>query len=309
MNLEQITDPKHVSWYAASARDRILGLMDQGSFQEFLGPQERVMSPHLQLFNLVGQFDDGIVVGRGKLEGMDVYVAAQEGRFMGGSFGEVHSAKLVGLLRSARDQASKGGPQAVVLALDTGGVRLQEANAGELAISEIIRAILEVRIAGIPVVALVGGSSGVFGGGGLLISCCSRIAISEEGRISVSGPEVIENNEGVEEFDSKDRALVWRVTGGRTKALLGTADQYVTDEVSGFREAAIALVKSPATFDLKIMQAEQERLEKRLQVFGDCKDAPDMWRIMKIAEADQLDDIPYEQFKSIADREKQNEAR
>jgi hypothetical protein len=36
----------------------------------------------------------------------------------------------------------------VLLLLDTGGVRLQEANAGELAISEIIRAIVEVRSAG-----------------------------------------------------------------------------------------------------------------------------------------------------------------
>ncbi|EGD03304.1 malonate decarboxylase subunit beta, partial [Burkholderia sp. TJI49] len=35
------------SWYEASARQRIDGLLDAGSFGEFLGPAERVTSPHL----------------------------------------------------------------------------------------------------------------------------------------------------------------------------------------------------------------------------------------------------------------------
>jgi malonate decarboxylase beta subunit len=102
------------------------------------------MSPHLAQFGLTGAFDDGIVVGSGRLDGQVVVVAAQEGQLLGGAFGEVHGAKLVGLLRTARDGAGRGVPRAVLLLLDTGGVRLQEASAGELAISEIIRAILEV---------------------------------------------------------------------------------------------------------------------------------------------------------------------
>src|SRR5580704_10773244 len=144
------------NWCEASARERITGLLDAESFVEVLGPEQRATSPHLAQFDLTGAFDDGIVVGRGRLDGQAVFVAAQEGRFLGGAFGEVHGAKLLGLLRAARD-AETGGPRAVLLLLDTGGVRLQEANAGELAISENIRAILEVRNAGVPVLALVGG--------------------------------------------------------------------------------------------------------------------------------------------------------
>lgn len=123
------------SWYEASARQRIDGLLDAGSFTEFLGPAERVTSPHLPLFGLPQQFDDGMVVGRGLLDGKPVLVAAQEGRFMGGAFGEVHGAKLTGLLRAAREL----GAMPVLILFDTGGVRLQEANAGELAIAEIMR--------------------------------------------------------------------------------------------------------------------------------------------------------------------------
>src|SRR5580692_3106090 len=89
------------SWYEHSARARIESLLDPSSFREFLGPEQRVISPHLQAFNLPPAFDDGMIVGSGRLEGRSVLLAAQEGRFMGGAIGEVHGAKLVGLLRAA----------------------------------------------------------------------------------------------------------------------------------------------------------------------------------------------------------------
>ena len=47
----------------------------------------------------------------------------------------------------------------------------------------------------------------------------------------MSGPEVIETARGVEEFDSRDRALVWRVTGGKHRYLLGEVDRLVEDDV------------------------------------------------------------------------------
>jgi malonate decarboxylase beta subunit len=135
-------------WYEASARTRVRLLLDPGSFLEFIGPEMREVSPHLRVFDLPEQFDDGIVVGRGSVGGSPVFVAAQEGRFMGGAFGEVHGAKLTGLLRAAREIGSVP----VLILFDTGGVRLQEANAGELAIAEIMRAVVEARTAGVKVI-------------------------------------------------------------------------------------------------------------------------------------------------------------
>jgi malonate decarboxylase beta subunit len=180
--MSSLIKPHEADWYEASARERIAGLLDPTTFAEFLGPEQRVMSPHLARFDLTGAFDDGIVVGRGRLDSQEVFVAAQEGRFLGGAFGEVHGAKLVGLLRAARDGAKNDGPRAVLLLLDTGSVRLQEANAGEFAISEVIHAIVEVRSAGIPVLALVGGRAGAFGNGGIVTACCSRVVVSRHAR-------------------------------------------------------------------------------------------------------------------------------
>ena len=42
-------------------------------------------------------------------------------------------------------------------------MRLQEANAGLIAVSEVIRAILSARAAGITVLAAIGGQYGCFG--------------------------------------------------------------------------------------------------------------------------------------------------
>jgi malonate decarboxylase beta subunit len=293
--MSNLLQPNEADWYEASARERIAGLLDPMSFVELLGPEQRAVSPHLAQFGLTGAFDDGIVVGRGCLDGQKVFVAAQEGQFLGGAFGEVHGAKLVGLLRAAC--ATR--PRAVLLLLDTGGVRLQEANAGELAISEIIRAIVEVRSAGVPVLALAGGRAGAFGGGGIITACCSRIVVSEHARVSVSGPEVIETNKGVEEFDSKDRALVWRVCGARTRYLTGGADRYVKGSIEDFREAAVALIPHAPAFDLATLKAEQQRLTERLQCFGDCRDAPEIWRKAGLTEPERIADITDDAFLAI----------
>uniref|UniRef100_UPI001962CD75 malonate decarboxylase subunit beta n=1 Tax=Burkholderia sp. LMG 13014 TaxID=2709306 RepID=UPI001962CD75 len=248
------------SWYEASARQRVDGLLDAGSFSEFLGPAERVTSPHLPLFDLPQQFDDGMVVGHGRLDGQPVFVAAQEGRFMGGAFGEVHGAKLTGLLRAARET---GKP--VLILFDTGGVRLQEANAGELAIAE-------------------------------------QHAVSEQGRISVSGPEVIETNRGVEEFDAKDRALIWRTMGGRHRRLIGGADRYVADTPDAFRAAALELIGRAPTFDAAMLRAEQARLEARVERFGACKDALDVWRALGASAPEAIPGMPDDAFAALADQ-------
>ncbi|PDQ22720.1 biotin-independent malonate decarboxylase subunit beta [Mesorhizobium sanjuanii] len=285
------------SWFLSTARERLAGLLDPGSFTEFLQPTERVVSPHLALFDLPAAFDDGVVIGRGRLEGREVLVAAQEGQFMGGTFAEVSGAKLVGLLRAARADAKL--PRTVLLLLDSGGVRLQEANAGELAVAEVMRAVVEARAAGVTVVALVGGRAGAFGGAGLTAATCSRIVLSEQGRTGVTGPEVIETNKGVEEFDSRDKALVWSVTGGRSRRLIGGADAYADDTVAGFRKTALILMERAPAFDLATLQAEQARLAARAQRFGACESAAQMWKALAIPDAQSVRNMDDEAFTAL----------
>ena len=294
-----------LSWYEASARQRIDALVDAGSFAEFIGPELREISPHLAIFDLPEQFDDGMVIGRGQLDGAPVLVAAQEGRFMGGAFGEIHGAKLTGLLHAAL--ALK---QDVLILFDTGGVRLQEANAGELAIAEIMRAVIEARRAGVKIVGLIGGRAGCYGGGSLIAGTCSRLIISEQGRLSVSGPEVIETNKGIEEFDSRDRALVWRTMGGKHRYLIGGADTFVDDDALAFRQAAIAALGRGTRYDVTVLEAEQARLERRLQRFGESEDAVDIWQALGIGDPTEVPALPTDAFlRAATDRENADDAR
>ncbi|GAB3408420.1 biotin-independent malonate decarboxylase subunit beta [Massilia agilis] len=288
------------SYLELTARERLARVFDHASFEEFLPPAARVVSPHLGQLDAPVAFDDGVAVGRARLDGTPVFVAAQEGGFMGGAVGEVHGAKLTGLLRRAIAER----PAAVVLLLESGGVRLHEANAGLVAVSEVMRAVLDARAAGIPVIALVGGANGCFGGMGIVARCTNTVVMSEEGRLAMSGPEVIETANGVEEFDSRDRALVWRTTGGKHRYLLGDCQALVADDTDAFRAAAIAAVaryaSASAELTLEALEREQAMLADRLERFGELSEPMEIWRALGIAKPEQVPMLDAQEFVELA---------
>ncbi|QBP76102.1 biotin-independent malonate decarboxylase subunit beta [Herbaspirillum huttiense] len=288
------------SYLEATARERILAVLDAGSFKELLPPAQRVVSPHLGQLDAPVSFDDGVIIGEGLLGGLAVMAAAQEGGFMGGAVGEVHGAKLVGLLKRAMARQAAG----VILLLETGGVRLHEANAGLIAVSEVMRAVLEARAAGIPVIVLVGGANGCFGGMGIVARCANTVIMSEEGRLAMSGPEVIETANGVEEFDSRDRALVWRTTGGKHRYLIGDCQQLVSDDIDAFRTAAIAALSavSDAKLTLAGLEAEQEMLRRRIATFGHAEDPMDIWAELGVARPETVPMLEAAAFTAMAER-------
>ena len=289
-----------ISYAECSARERLARLLDTGSFHEWLPPSERLTSPHLAQLGVPCAFDDGVVIGRARLDGRTVYVAAQEGAFMGGGVGEVHGAKLVGLLQRAAHER----PDAVLLLVESGGVRLHEANAGLIAVAEVMRAVLDTRAAGIPVLVLIGGANGCFGGMGIVARCADHVLMSDTGRLAMSGPEVIEASCGVEEFDARDRALVWRTTGGKHRWLTGDCDRLLEDDVTAFRDATIAVMKQadasrPPT--LASLEAEHAMLSARLH---DCPEthwadavrtgtdpAVALWRRLGVSDAERVPDM------------------
>jgi malonate decarboxylase beta subunit len=284
---------RRTSYAECSARQRLALLVDPGSFHEWLPPAERLTSPHLTQLGVPCAFDDGVAIGSARLNDRTVFVAAQEGEFMGGGVGEVHGAKLVGLMRRALRER----PQAVLLLAESGGVRLHEANAGLIAVSEVMRALLDVRAAGIPVIVLIGGANGCFGGMGIVARCADHVVMSDVGRLAMSGPEVIEASHGVDEFDSRDRALVWRTTGGKHRWLVGDCDALVEDDVGAFRAAAIAAMATSRPVTLEALEAEHALIEARLsllpeRIAGD--EAVALWSGLGFRDADRVGDLDVE---------------
>ncbi|MCH4246585.1 MAG: biotin-independent malonate decarboxylase subunit beta [Acinetobacter populi] len=227
------------SFIELGARERTRVLLDEGTFRELLDPFSRVMSPWLIKQKIVPQADDGVVVAKGMLQNRPVVVVAIEGVFQGGSLGEVGGAKIAGALELAVKDNQNGIPTAAILLLETGGVRLQEANLGLAAIAEIQAAIIALRQYQ-PVVAVIAGSVGCFGGMSIAAALCSYLIMTQEGRLGLNGPQVIEQEAGVNEYDSKDRPFIWSITGGKQRAASGLVDAFVDDDCEQIKQQILA---------------------------------------------------------------------
>jgi len=226
------------SFIELGARSRARQLLDECSFRELIDPFERMVSPWLARQGIVTQADDGVVVAKGTIDGQPAVVLAIEGRFQGGSMGEVSAAKIAGALELAAEDNRNRVPTRAVIVFETGGVRLQEANLGLAAIAEIHAAIVDLRRHQ-PVIGIAAGTVGCYGGMSIAAGLCSYLIVTRETRIGLNGPAVIEQEAGVAEFDSRDRPLIWSLTGGEQRCRIGLADVFVEDDVTQIRSEVL----------------------------------------------------------------------
>ncbi len=231
-----------VRFIELSARDRAKGLLDAGSYRELLGPFDFVMSPWLEPQGIVPQADDGMVVAQGTINGRRSVVVAIEGVFQGGSMGEISGAKMAAALDLAAEDCANGKITQAVLCLETGGVRLQEANLGLAAIADIHAAIVNLRRY-VPVIGIVAGTVGCFGGMSIAAALCSRLIVTREARLGLNGPQVIEQEAGIAEYDSRDRPFIWSMTGGEARARNGFVDYLAEDSLQDIRGAVIDFIE------------------------------------------------------------------
>ncbi|WLS79602.1 biotin-independent malonate decarboxylase subunit beta [Erwinia pyri] len=224
------------SFIELKARQRAKLLLDQGSYRELLDPFAGIISPWLGPQGIVPQSDDGMVVAKGTINGQPAVIVAIEGAFQGGSMGEVSGAKMAAALELAAEDNRNGIPTQAVLCLETGGVRLQEANLGLAAIADIHAAIVDLRRY-TPVIGIVAGTVGCFGGMSIAAALCSYLIVTREARLGLNGPQVIEQEAGIEEYDSRDRPFIWSMTGGEVRYQSGLVDALVEDGQQAVKQA------------------------------------------------------------------------
>ena len=241
MSTSNLSVTGHDSFVELDARGRVRALLDAGTFRELIDPFERMTSPWLARQGVVTQSDDGVVVGKGAIDGQPAVVLAIEGAFQGGSLGEVGGAKIAGALELAAEDNRQGVPTRAVILFETGGVRLQEANLGLAAIAEIHSAIVDLRQYQ-PVIGVIAGSVGCFGGMSIAAALCSYLVATREARLGLNGPQVIEQEAGITEYDSRDRPFIWSFTGGEQRFHTGLVDAYVQDDTSDIRRTVVGLL-------------------------------------------------------------------
>lgn len=299
------------SFYESTARQRAVNLADKGTFTELLAPIDKMTSPHLPVLGEAVSFDDGVVTGVGKMGNRPVFIISQEGRFIGGAVGEVHGAKMTAIFRLALqcyDKIREKYPDdyesrspAVVISFDTGGVRLHEANAGLLAHAEVMEQIQHCR-GKLPVIGLVGSKVGCFGGMGFVSVAADLVIMSALGRIGLTGPEVIEEAMGKKEFDASDRGLIYRITGGKHKYIMGDAAYLVEDTIGAFRKQISEVLKMSYGDIQKhrsigsLALAEEQLGLVKLAVELKPKDASDVWAYFGNKMSGEIPDMPYDMF-------------
>jgi len=241
------------SFIELNARERAKSLFDPGTARELAGPFDRIESPWLAIQGVTPQADDGCIVMRGTIDSRQAVVIAFNGAFQGGGIGEVSGAKLTAALDLACRDNENGKPTSAVLLLETGGVRLQEANLGLAAVAEIISSIIALRRHA-PVISVIAGPVGCFGGMSLAAGVSSYIVMTPEGRLGLNGPEVIEEESGVEEFDASDRSLIWSIFGGQQRYDQGLADVLINDDADQMAKTVRELIAKGVP---KIHRSEQ----------------------------------------------------
>ena len=210
---------------------RIQALLDEGKLESLPGRD---------------QDSSAVVVGAGKLNGIIVWVAASDASRARGAIGIQEAAALRALFRAAR-----AAPAPLLLCLDSAGANVEEGLAALGAFRRLFEDALQVRLAGIPMVALLGRAC--FGGASLIASLCHARVYSEQTLLAVSGPRVIEALGGDSGLDASDRDAVRQLMGGRARAQHHKTDVVAADALDAFRAAATEIIqRQPSTqFDLE----------------------------------------------------------
>ena len=237
---------------------RLTALADAGSLEPFppAGP-----SPHVARWGIAPAADDGVVCARLAIAGARVLAAAQDARFLGGSIGANHGAALQRLFLRALDER----PDVVVLFIDSGGVRLHEANAAELALARALRALFDVRRAGVATLAIVTGAA--FGGASVLASACEYLRFLPHARFGLSGPGVVETAHGKAELDAEDPAAVAALFGAPARVAAGIGALVDADENS-LRGAIRLAAQDTEPFGRTTLETWDAKLAMRLAAAG-----------------------------------------
>ena len=189
-----------------TARERIDGLLDPGSFTEF----DELARHRATDFGMTANrpYGDGVVTGYGTIDGRPVCVFSQDFTVFGGSLGEVYGEKIVKVM----DHALKTGCPVIGIN-DGGGARIQEGVVALGLFAEIFyRNVMASGV--IPQISLI---MGPCAGGAVYSPAITDFTLMVEGtsHMFITGPDVIKTVTGEEvSFEDLGGAQAHNVKSG-----------------------------------------------------------------------------------------------
>jgi propionyl-CoA carboxylase beta chain len=170
-----------------TARERISGLVDEGSFTEF----DRFVVHRTNAFGLDEKefLGDGVITGRATIDGRQVFLFSQDFTVLGGSLGEAYAEKICKVM----DLAMRTGAPMIGFN-DSGGARIQEGVVSLGGYAEIFWR--NVAASGvIPQISLIAGPCA---GGAVYSPAITDFIIMTENisQMFITGPEIIKTVTG-----------------------------------------------------------------------------------------------------------------
>jgi len=200
-----------------TARERIEKLMDEGSFEEY----DMFVSHRCTNFGLEKEayLGDGVVTGRGTIDGRVVFVFSQDFTVFGGSLSETFARKICKIM----DQAMKVGAPVIGIN-DSGGARIQEGVNSLAGYAEIFMR----NIAASGVVPQISAIFGPCAGGAVYSPALTDFVVMSEktSYMFVTGPKVTKTVTG-EDISTEDLggATVHSTKSGVSHFRVGNEDE------------------------------------------------------------------------------------
>ena len=188
--------PKCDYHFRLPARDRIMNLIDEGTFEE-LYKNIKTTNPlnfcdtetyESRIQKAIEQtgLDEAVVTGIGKINGQDVCIGVMDFDFMGGSMGSVVGEKITRLFEYAVEHKTP-----VIAVTASGGARMQEGILSLMQMAKTSCAVSKLNDAGILYITVL--TEPTFGGVTASFATTGDIIIAEQGaRIGFAGRRVIE---------------------------------------------------------------------------------------------------------------------
>ncbi len=169
-----------------TARERLDLLLDQDTFQEsglFVAHKSKFFGMEKQELPA-----DGVVTGRGCVDGRMVHLASQDFTVAGGSAGEVHAGKIADTMKAA---LKTGSP--FIFINDSGGARVQEGVGSLAGYARIFHQ--NVMLSGVvPQISLICGPCA--GGAAYSPALTDFVIQTRDGLLFITGPAVIKQVTG-----------------------------------------------------------------------------------------------------------------
>lgn len=183
--------------FRLSAPERIQILLDPGSFEELAQELHSIDPLHftslsqsyqakLEFERASTELSEAVVVGRGRIEGLLLFVAIMDFRFIGGSMGSVVGEKIAQVIERAAEERI---PLLIISA--SGGARMQEGLFSLMQMAKTSAALGRLADAGVPFISLL--TDPTTGGVAAGFAFLGDVILAEPGAlIGFAGPRVIE---------------------------------------------------------------------------------------------------------------------